>query len=95
MESITRRSFLRQGATGASAIGAFATLSRLPGFVSRRRHPAVHDRGVAAPSGTATDGALVVHVPDPRSDEVRFLFGTREIVRRDRELVSRLLKATH
>lgn len=95
MESITRRSFLRQGATGATALGGVAALSRLPRLVSRTWRPAVHEKGVAAPSGSARDDTLVVHVPDPRSSEVRFLFGTREVIRHDRELVERLVKATH
>ena len=95
MEQLSRRTFLKQTGTGAAAVGAISAFSGFPFLRKTRRPPAVHDRGIAAASGRAHDGPLVVHVPDPRAGEVRLMFGTREIVHHDPALVARLLHATN
>ena len=38
-----------------------------------------------------TTGPLVVHIPDPRTGEIHFMAGTREVVRTDSALVARLI----
>lgn len=89
MQSISRRAFLKQSGSGAAAVGALATFSRLPKFA--RRNPAVHAKGVASPAGRPHDGPIVVHIPDTRSGQVHLLFGTREVVRHDPALVARIV----
>lgn len=93
MENISRRVFLRRGATGAAAVGAVAALPRLPQFVRSRRRGAVHASGLAAPEGQAGEDALVVHIPDARKGTLHLMFGTREIVSHDPALVARLVRA--
>ncbi len=93
MASMSRRTFLKRGGAGAAAAGFLAAIPAFPGRAWAARRPAtVHNRGVAAPSGRAATGPLVVHVPDPRSGEVHLMVGTREVVRRDPALVARLVR---
>lgn len=98
MASISRRTFLKQGGTGAAAAAAAAgVLAAIPVLPARawaaQLPPAVRGDGVAAPDGRAATGPIVVHVPGPRSGEVRFMVGKRELVHRDRALVARLVRA--
>ena len=93
MASISRRTFLKRGGTGAAAAGFLAAIPALPARVRASRRPAtVHSDGTAAPAGRAATGPLVVHIPDPQTGDVHFMFGTREVVRRDRALVARLVR---
>ena len=93
MASISRRMFLKQSGSGVAAAGLFAAIPSLPGRVRASRRPAtVHANGVAAPAGHAATGPLVVHIPDPRSGEVHYMFGTTEVVRHDSSLVPRLVR---
>lgn len=93
MENISRRVFLRTGATGAAVVGAAAAIPRLPEFVRSRRKAAVHSSGIAAPVGRAGDDALVIHIPDPHKGTLHLMFGTREVVSHDPSLVARLVRA--
>jgi len=93
MASISRRMFLKQGGAGVAAAGFLAAIPSLPGRAwTSRKAAVVHANGIAAPEGRAATGPLVVHVPDPRSGEVHFMVGTREVVRHDRALVARLVR---
>jgi hypothetical protein len=92
MEPFSRRTFLKQTGTGATALGALSALPKLS-FARRPRRPAVHASGVARPAGRAQDSSLVVYVPDPDGGQVHLMFGTREVVQHDRALVERLLQA--
>jgi hypothetical protein len=93
MASISRRTFLKQGGSGAAAAGFLAAIPALPGRAWASVRPAtVHRSGVAAPAGRAATGPLVVHIPDPRTGEVHLMVGTREVVRRDPALVARLVR---
>jgi hypothetical protein len=85
--------FLKQSGGGVAAAGFLAAIPSLPGRVWASHKPAtVHSNGAAAPAGRAATGPLVVHIPDPRSGEVHYMFGTREVVRRDSALVARLVR---
>ena len=93
MAGISRRTFLKQGGSGAAAAGFLAAIPAFPGRAWASVKPAtVHRSGVAAPAGRAATGPLVVHIPDPRTGEVHLMVGTREVVRRDRALVARLVR---
>jgi hypothetical protein len=94
MASISRRTFLKRGGTGAAAAGILAAIPAFPGRAWAARRPAaVHDSGVASPTGRAATGPIVVHIPDPRTGEVHLMVGTREVVRRDQALVARLVRS--
>ncbi len=93
MPGISRRTFLKRGGTGAAAAGFLAAIPAFPARAWASRRPAtIHRDGVAAPAGRPATGPLVVYVPDPRSGEVHLMVGTREVVRRDRALVARLVR---
>ena len=95
MENLSRRKFLQQSGTGVAAVGAVSAIARFPGLTGRRRtaEPAVHDSGVAKAEGRATDGPIVVHIPDARTGQLHVMFGTREVVHHDPALVARLVHA--
>jgi hypothetical protein len=40
----------------------------------------------------SSDETVVVHIPNPRSGEIHFMVGTREVVTHDRALVARLIR---
>jgi hypothetical protein len=93
MASISRRTFLKRGGSGTLAAGLLATIPAFPGRVwASQRSPTVHSDGVAAPSGRAATGPLVLHIDDPSTGEVHLMVGTREVVRNDRALVARLIR---
>ena len=93
MARISRRAFLQRGGAGAAAAGFLAAIPAFPGRAWAAVRPAtVHSDGVAAPAGRAATGPLVVHIPDPRTGDVHLMVGTREVVRRDRALVARLVR---
>ena len=94
MTELSRRAFLARTGAGAATAGLIAAIPALavPAAASER---AAATRQPNAPVTTDTEhapGPLVVHVPDPRTGEVHFLIGTREIVHHDRALVARMLR---
>ena len=96
MTEISRRSFLIKGSTGAAALGALTVLPAMEATAGAAQHkPAsAHQSGPAMTSmaeKTSSD-ALVVHIPNPRSGEVHYLIGTKEIIHKDKALVARLLR---
>jgi len=100
MPSISRRTFLKRGGAGVAAAGFVAALPAFPGrawasgkaATVHNKAATVHDNGVAAPSGRAATGPLIVHIPDPRTGEIHLMVGTREVIRSDRALVARLVR---
>jgi hypothetical protein len=96
MAGISRRSFLIKGTTGAAALGALTVLPGVEGRAdaAEATHKTRHSHSPVAttrPENTRSD-SLVVHIPDPRTGEVHFLVGTREIVQKDKALVARILR---
>ena len=71
----------------------------LPGVEGRadaaERTPKVarpHAPAATTTSSSTRSDSLVVHIPDPRTGEVHYLVGTKEIVQKDKALVARLLR---
>ena len=96
MSEISRRNFLIKGSAGAAALGA---LSVLPGLEAKAGAAQVAPKEPHrnAPAATTTGDvtktdSLVVHIPDARSGEIHYLFGTKEVVQKDKALVARLLR---
>jgi hypothetical protein len=96
MAEISRRSFLIKGGAGAAALGALTALPGLEGVAgaTQTRHEAGRH---AAPVATTTESktasdSLVVHIPNPKSGEIHYLIGTKEIVQKDKALVARLMR---
>ena len=91
MAGLSRRMLLRRGGTGAAAAGFIAAF---PGRAEAAQKAAAgHGDDVAgARPGQRPPGALVVHIPDPRTGEIHLMVGTREVVRTDPALVARLVR---
>jgi hypothetical protein len=81
MNDTSRRRFI--GVVGAGAVTAGAA-TLLPDAALARETPLREDSAAES---------LVAHVEDPASDVVTLLVGEREVVVRDRDLVTRLLNA--
>ena len=93
MAGLSRRMLLKRGGGGAAAAGFIAAIPAFPGRAEASRKAAtVHSDGVAAQTGPAATGPLVVHIPDPRTGEIHLMVGTREVVRSDPALVARLVR---
>lgn len=93
MTSISRRTFLRRSGAAAATTGLAAALPASPGRVSApRKRASGHTSGVAAPTGRAASGPLIIHVPDPRTGEIHLMFGSREVVRTDHGLMAQLVR---
>ena len=80
MTASSRRTLLKSAAAGAATIGLVGASRGLTGSAT------------AAKSSIETSSEpLVAYVSDARKGEVVVMVGTREIVRRDRALVARLV----
>jgi len=101
MSDISRRAFLKQGGMGVAAAGVLVAVPRvirrgeevLRSHTGRPTGAAAGAPTLVAPSAESTGHTLLVHVPDARSGEVRVMYGTREVVHHDPDLVARLVRA--
>lgn len=98
MSEISRRNFLIKGGAGAAALGALTVLPTLEGQAGAAVQTSRATRGTRARATTTTGAderasseSLVVHIPDAQSGEIRFMIGTREVVKHDKGLVAQLL----
>ncbi len=94
MTELSRRAFLARTGAGAAAAGLIAVIPALavPASAAEKSDRHGRDDALATTDTQHADGPLVVHVPDPRTGEVHFLIGTREVVHHDRGLVARMLR---
>lgn len=96
MSELTRRSFLKQGGTTAAAAGALVVMPKALGSKSKAAKPAARStKASAAAVKEKAAHTLVVHVPDTNRSELRVFVGNREVVIKDRDLVTRLARVTH
>jgi hypothetical protein len=93
MSDITRRTFLKQSGATAAAAGA---LVAVPKGISKTSERTASARRATTSSTKAKSASkhMIVHVPDSGRSELRIMVGEREVVVKDRELVSRLVAAT-
>jgi hypothetical protein len=85
MSDATRRTFLVAAGAGAAAIGV-AT-------VAPASAAAATTKGSNQPAQLPTGEPLVAYVSDASTGEVTLLVGEREVLIKDRDLVSRLTSA--
>lgn len=89
MAQLTRRGFLGKTTAGAATLGA---LLAMPGLTEAA--PARPSLAGLRLTKEELAGPVVVHVRDLATGELAIMAGTREIVFRDREFVTRLSRAT-
>jgi hypothetical protein len=84
---LTRRGFFRQTSVSVGTIGALAAFPLLETVPEAPE--------VSEPLLTAAETAepMLAHVRDFATGEISLMVGTREIIYRDADLVTRLLKA--
>ena len=95
MAKQTRRGFLKQASASAATVGVLAAvpgMTVLPGLTSAVES-FMPDATPAVENAAALEGPLLAHVSDLASGEITLLFGTQEVVFRDPEIVTRLLRA--
>ena len=80
MNDTSRRKFLAAAAAGAGAVAGTAVMP-------------IAGAGATTPRGRAQE-PVVAWIEDPNRDELVLMAGEREVVVRDRDLVSRILLAT-
>lgn len=95
---ISRRTFFSRTGAGAAAVGALAAAPHLLGSQTRPAlaaagRPAGAGGAIATAPALASSEPVIAHVRDRATGEIALYVGTREIVTRDPELVSRLLQA--
>jgi hypothetical protein len=96
MGTITRRLLFQRASIGVAAAGAIVAAPRL--FADRAKPTdAARESGTsssaAAGAQPTANGPVVAYVRDSAKGEVALYIGNREIIRRDPELVARLLQA--
>lgn len=91
MSPVTRRGFLWQTSAGAAAVALLPAATTLGPVEPAPATWAVAEAEVPA---AALSEPLVAIVRNAAQGEVALLTGTREVLIRDAELVSRLVKAT-
>lgn len=79
MSETSRRRFIGVTGAGAAAVGATTLLPAAASAATRR--------------GNSATSPVVAYVADAKSDEVTLLVDEREVVVKDRDLVTRLLNA--
>jgi len=90
MAKLTRRKLIKRtsiGVAGAATLGVLTAVPQLAAVAAPSAHLAV-EKSTAAHSGT-----MVVQVRNFSTGEVGLMFGEREVVYHDPDLVMRLLKA--
>ena len=93
MDKLSRRDFLQK-----SSIGVVAGATMIGALASEVQPAAAANRAAGSVTGTtkrATSDPVVAYVRDGRRGEVSIMVGDREVVRRDPELVRRLLHAAN
>lgn len=91
MAKLTRRGLLKQTSIGVATIGVLAAgVTAVKQGEAKVASPAT---ATSAASTAAASDPMVVYVRDATKGEIGILKGEREIVYRDSEVVTRLLKA--
>ncbi len=94
MAEISRRNFLKTARNGAAAVGMVAVAPTMvltqAGAATTSKPKLAKETATVRP--VSSDETVVVHIPNPRSGEIHFMVGTREVVTHDRALVARLIR---
>lgn len=91
MARLTRRRFLATGAVAsATTAGAILGVNQVAKVLTNSDAATAEEL-----SAGASAGPMVAYVRHPESGELGLLVGNREVIVKDRDLVARLLRATH
>jgi protein tyrosine phosphatase (PTP) superfamily phosphohydrolase (DUF442 family) len=91
--ALTRRNLLKQTSIGVATMGVLSGMAaNLPALTTAITNPDVTEAEQALPT---LDGPLVAHIRDVTTGEISLLFGHQEVIYKDLDLVTRLLRAAH
>jgi hypothetical protein len=96
---ISRRTLFQRTSIGVAAAGALIAAPRILGSQAAPALGAAHATGKASSANTAAAAPAVssepvmAYIRDSAKGEIALYMGTREIIRHDPDLVSRLLQA--
>ena len=91
--TLTRRHLLRQTSMGVATMGVLSGMAaNVPALTAAITNPDVTEAEQAVPT---LDGPLVAHVRDIATGEISLLFGHQEVIYKDLDLVTRLLRVAH
>jgi hypothetical protein len=93
MEEVSRRLFFKQ-AGAAAAVAAVATVAPvgLANAVAGAQTTKVPE--LASHEELTTDENLVAHIKDAKSGEISLFIGKKEVTIHDRQIATRLIRAT-
>ena len=91
MTELSRRAFLARTGAGVMTAGLVAAIPTIAS-ADEKRAESVRPNEAASTDTQGVRGPLVIHVPDPRTGEVHFMIGTKEVVHKDRALIARLMR---
>jgi len=92
MAEISRRNFLKTARNGAAAVGLVAVAPTMLLTQAGAATKSKSTKTEATVRPVSSNETVVVHIPNPRSGEIHFMVGTREVVTHDRALVARLVR---
>jgi hypothetical protein len=91
MTELSRRAFLARSGASVVTAGLVAAIPTIAG-AEAKHNPSERQSPAASTDTQGARSSLVVHVPDPRTGEVHFMIGTKEVVHKDSALVARLMR---
>ena len=92
MAEISRRNFLKTARNGAAAVGLVAVAPTMLLTQAGAATTSKSTKAEATVRPVSSNETVVVHIPNPRTGEIHFMVGTREVVTHDRALVARLVR---
>lgn len=94
---LTRRTLLFRTSAGAAAIGALAAAPRLlgsqPSAAAATIAAASSTQGTATATTRSASEPVMAYIRDASQGEIALYAGTKEVILRDPELVSRILQS--
>jgi hypothetical protein len=93
MTKQTRRGFLRRASIGTATIGVLSAVSSLTVACSPEQGSANQALTSTELAETGVNGPVVAYIGDLTKGDINIMVGTREIIHRDPEIITRVLQA--
>ena len=93
MTEISRRNFLKNTGTGLAAAGLIAvapTVMAAEAGALTKTKASTQSTKMVTPASTKQ--TVIAHIPNPRSGEIHFFVGSREVIHRNHALVARIVR---
>jgi hypothetical protein len=96
MEEVSRRVFFKRAGAAAAVAAAASTMAVVPAGLANAVTSAetTKTNPLAPPEDLRADENLVAHVKNSRTGEISLLIGQKEVTIHDRQIATRLIRAT-